>query len=107
MGQGGKLKYSQFCHIKITKAKATLNRRQWQLLRHHLLKRPLLQTPNLIFLERRLEVAIAELDSLPSSRPVYVKNGNIFFRTTTQKAISSEQRKLDLAKSKLQKLNKQ
>ncbi|XP_057531544.1 uncharacterized protein LOC130809769 isoform X2 [Amaranthus tricolor] len=56
---------------------------------------------------RRLEVAIAELDSLPSSRPVYVKNGNIFFRTTTQKAISSEQRKLDLAKSKLQKLNKQ
>ena len=26
-------------------------------------------------------------------QPVYVKNGNIFFRTTTQKAISSEQSK--------------
>ncbi|KNA08564.1 hypothetical protein SOVF_161120 [Spinacia oleracea] len=53
------------------------------------------------------EVAIAELNSLHSSRPVYLKTGNIFFRTTIQKAITSEQRQLDLAKSKLQKFNRE
>lgn len=54
---------------------------------------------------RRHEVAIAELNALPSSRPVYQKNGNIFFCTTIQKATTTVQKKLDLAKSKLQKLN--
>ncbi|KAL2892654.1 ATP-citrate synthase [Bienertia sinuspersici] len=53
---------------------------------------------------RRHEVAIAELNSLPSSRPVYLKNGNIFFRSTIQKAITSEQRQLD-TKSKMQKMS--
>uniref|UniRef100_A0A803MZW6 Prefoldin n=1 Tax=Chenopodium quinoa TaxID=63459 RepID=A0A803MZW6_CHEQI len=55
---------------------------------------------------KRHEVAIAELNSLPSSRHVYLKNGNIFFRTTIQKAITYEQKQLDLAKSKPQKLNR-
>ncbi|KMS99816.1 hypothetical protein BVRB_1g016680 [Beta vulgaris subsp. vulgaris] len=50
---------------------------------------------------RRHEVAIGELNSLPPTRPVYLKNGNIFFRTTIHKAITSEQRQIDLAKSKL------
>ncbi|KAF8380789.1 hypothetical protein HHK36_028283 [Tetracentron sinense] len=54
---------------------------------------------------KRHEVAIMELNSLSSSRTVYQKNGNILFRTSIQKATASEQRQLDLAKSKLQKLN--
>ncbi|KAK9292581.1 hypothetical protein L1049_020555 [Liquidambar formosana] len=41
---------------------------------------------------RSHEVAIAELTTLPSSRTVYQKNGNIFFRTTVSKAIASEQK---------------
>ncbi|KAJ4721434.1 Prefoldin [Melia azedarach] len=51
------------------------------------------------------EVAIAELNSLSSSRTVYQKNGNIYFRTTIQKAIAAEQKEFDLAKRKLEKLN--
>ncbi|KAK9120391.1 hypothetical protein Syun_018008 [Stephania yunnanensis] len=37
---------------------------------------------------------------------VYQKNGNIFFRTSIQKATANEQRQLDLAKSKLQNLDR-
>ncbi|CAK9160430.1 unnamed protein product, partial [Ilex paraguariensis] len=40
---------------------------------------------------RSHEVAIAELNNLPSSRVVYQINGNIFFRTTVQKATAFEQ----------------
>uniref|UniRef100_A0A7N2LHG9 Prefoldin subunit 1 n=1 Tax=Quercus lobata TaxID=97700 RepID=A0A7N2LHG9_QUELO len=54
---------------------------------------------------RSHEVAIAELNHLSSSRAVYQKNGNIFFQTTIQKATASEQKQLDLAKAKLEKLN--
>uniref|UniRef100_A0A2P2IJF2 Uncharacterized protein LOC103496917 n=1 Tax=Rhizophora mucronata TaxID=61149 RepID=A0A2P2IJF2_RHIMU len=53
---------------------------------------------------RTQEVAIAELNHLSSTRAVYQKNGNIFFRTTVQKATGSEQKQLDLAKAKLEKL---
>nr|GEW81048.1 prefoldin chaperone subunit family protein [Tanacetum cinerariifolium] len=51
------------------------------------------------------EVSIAELSALPSSRKVYQKNGTIFFRTNVQQATASEQKQLDTAKAKLQKLN--
>ncbi|PON87489.1 Prefoldin beta-like [Trema orientale] len=54
---------------------------------------------------RSHEIALAELNALSSSRPVYHKNGNIYFRTTIQKATSSEQKLLDQAKSRLDKLN--
>uniref|UniRef100_A0A2N9INW6 Prefoldin subunit 1 n=1 Tax=Fagus sylvatica TaxID=28930 RepID=A0A2N9INW6_FAGSY len=54
---------------------------------------------------RSHEVAIAELNHLSSSKSVYQKNGNIFFQTTIQKATASEQKQLDLAKAKLEKLN--
>ncbi|XWS57966.1 hypothetical protein CRYUN_Cryun09bG0218600 [Craigia yunnanensis] len=40
---------------------------------------------------RTHEVAIAELGNLSSSRTVYLKNGYLFFRTTIQKATSSEE----------------
>ncbi|KAK3430239.1 hypothetical protein EUGRSUZ_E01767 [Eucalyptus grandis] len=40
---------------------------------------------------RSHEVAIAELNSLRPSRSVYQRNGNIYFRTTVQKAKASEQ----------------
>ncbi|KAJ0047066.1 hypothetical protein Pint_05658 [Pistacia integerrima] len=51
------------------------------------------------------EVAIAELNSLPSSRTVYQKNANIYFRTTIQKATASEQKHLEAVKRKLDQLN--
>ncbi|KAL6981511.1 hypothetical protein U1Q18_023139 [Sarracenia purpurea var. burkii] len=54
---------------------------------------------------RSHEVAIAELNNLPSSRAVYQKSGNLFFRTTVSKATTVEQRQLDASKAKLQKLN--
>ncbi|CAL5184101.1 unnamed protein product [Lathyrus oleraceus] len=54
---------------------------------------------------RSHQVAIAELNALPSSRTVYQKNGNLFFRTTVQTATSMEQKKLDSAKAKLKNLN--
>ncbi|CAN0838476.1 hypothetical protein LINGRAHAP2_LOCUS2175 [Linum grandiflorum] len=54
---------------------------------------------------RTHEVAVAELGYLPPSRPVYEKNGNLFFRTTIEKAKASEQKQLDSAKVKLEKLN--
>ncbi|XAR54269.1 hypothetical protein NMG60_11029325 [Bertholletia excelsa] len=54
---------------------------------------------------RRHEVAIAELGNLPPFRGVYQKTGNIFFRTTVQKATTYEQKQLDVVKAKLQKLS--
>ncbi|EEF38370.1 uncharacterized protein LOC8284260 [Ricinus communis] len=54
---------------------------------------------------RSHEVALAELNNLSSSRGVYQKNGNLFFRTTIQKATASEQKQLDSAKANLGKLN--
>lgn len=54
---------------------------------------------------RAHEVALAELNALPSFRAVYQKNANIYFRTTTQKATESNQKLLDQAKSQLQRLN--
>nr|DAD19368.1 TPA_asm: hypothetical protein HUJ06_020831 [Nelumbo nucifera] len=58
-----------------------------------------------MFQIRSHEIAIDELNNLSSSRAVYQKNGNIFFCTSIQKAKASEQRQLDSAKAKLQKLN--
>ncbi|CAI0542491.1 unnamed protein product [Linum tenue] len=60
---------------------------------------------NLVKEIRTHEVAVAELGHLPASRPVYQKTGNLFFRTTIQKATASEQKLLDSAKAKLGKLN--
>ncbi|KAL3739127.1 hypothetical protein ACJRO7_020515 [Eucalyptus globulus] len=54
---------------------------------------------------RSHEVAIAELNSLRPSRSVYQRNGNIYFRTTVQKAKASEQKQVDSAKAKLERLN--
>ncbi|XP_074280078.1 uncharacterized protein LOC141605279 [Silene latifolia] len=51
---------------------------------------------------RQHEVAIEELNNLASSRSVYVKKGNIFFRTSTELATTSEKRQLDEAKKKMQ-----
>ena len=56
---------------------------------------------------RTHKVAIAELGNLSSLRIVYLKNGNLFFRTTIQKATSSKEKQLDMAKVKLEKLNSQ
>ncbi|KAF5206370.1 hypothetical protein FRX31_004043 [Thalictrum thalictroides] len=58
---------------------------------------------NLLKEVRSHEVAIAELNHLSASRAVYQKNGNIYFRTSIQKATASEQKNLDSAKAKLQK----
>ncbi|XP_015895738.3 uncharacterized protein LOC107429540 [Ziziphus jujuba] len=60
---------------------------------------------NLMKQIRSHEVALAELNALSSSRAVYQKDGNIFFRTTIQKAVTSEQKQLDLSKAMLEKLN--
>lgn len=38
----------------------------------------------------------------PWLQTVYQKNGNLFFRTTAQKATASEQKQLDSAKAKLE-----
>ncbi|XP_052108636.1 uncharacterized protein LOC127741107 [Arachis duranensis] len=54
---------------------------------------------------RRHEVAIAELNNLPSSSAVYQKNCNLYFRTTIQKATTTEQKQLDSVKAKLRNLN--
>ncbi|KAE9594815.1 hypothetical protein Lal_00013236 [Lupinus albus] len=50
---------------------------------------------------RSHEIAIAELQNLPSSRAVYQRNGNLFFRTTVPKATAMEQKQLDSAKAKM------
>ncbi|KAL8495835.1 hypothetical protein ACS0TY_019808 [Phlomoides rotata] len=54
---------------------------------------------------RSHEVALAELNNLSSSRAVYQRNGNILFRTTIEKATASEQKQMDAAKARLQKLS--
>ncbi|KAK4742423.1 hypothetical protein SAY87_000424 [Trapa incisa] len=51
------------------------------------------------------EVSIAELSSLSSSRAAYVKNGNLYFRASIEKAKATEQKQLESAKAKLEKLN--
>ncbi|CAM8901740.1 unnamed protein product [Rhodiola kirilowii] len=51
---------------------------------------------------REHEVAVMELSSLSTSRAVYQKQGNIYFRTTAQKAKASEQKLLDGIKEKMQ-----
>ncbi|XP_062101432.1 uncharacterized protein LOC133807238 [Humulus lupulus] len=54
---------------------------------------------------RSHEVALAELNALSSTRSVYHRNGNLYFRTTIQKATASEQKLVDEAKSRLHNLN--
>ncbi|KAL6848177.1 hypothetical protein ACP4OV_022305 [Aristida adscensionis] len=54
---------------------------------------------------RAHEVAISELNSLHPSRAVYQKAGNIFFRKSVKSAVASEQKQLDLAKARLNKLD--
>ncbi|KAF3335926.1 Prefoldin subunit [Carex littledalei] len=54
---------------------------------------------------RAHEVAISELNSVPDSRAVYQKNGNIFFRRSVKSAIAVEQKQLDLAKAQIEKLS--
>ncbi|XP_078182735.1 prefoldin chaperone subunit family protein [Carex rostrata] len=54
---------------------------------------------------RAHEVAISELNSVPDSRAVYQKNGNIFFRRNVKSAIAVEQKQLDLAKAQIEKLS--
>ncbi|XP_057757586.1 uncharacterized protein LOC130976687 [Arachis stenosperma] len=54
---------------------------------------------------RRHEVAIAELNNLPSSSAVYQRSCNLYFRTTIQKATTTEQKQLDSVKAKLRNLN--
>ncbi|KAL3622352.1 hypothetical protein CASFOL_033763 [Castilleja foliolosa] len=49
------------------------------------------------------EIAVAELNNLSSSRAVYQRNGNLFFRTTIEKATAYEQTQLDFAKARLPK----
>ncbi|KAI7750833.1 hypothetical protein M8C21_008214 [Ambrosia artemisiifolia] len=51
-------------------------------------------TQSLLKLMRGHEVSIAELSALSSSRTVYQKNGNIFFRTSVQQATASEKSKI-------------
>ncbi|KAJ0911314.1 putative prefoldin [Helianthus annuus] len=60
-------------------------------------------TQSLLKQARSHEVSIAELSALSSSRTVYQKNGNIFFRTSVQQATASEKKQLDMLKAKLQK----
>ncbi|GJN40458.1 hypothetical protein PR202_gb29673 [Eleusine coracana subsp. coracana] len=55
---------------------------------------------------RAHEVAISELNSLPPSRqPVYQKTGNIFFRKSIKSVVTAEQKQLDLARDRLNKLD--
>lgn len=54
---------------------------------------------------RAREVAIGELNNLPPSRAAYQKTCNIFFRKNIKTAVISEQKQLDLAKARLQKLD--
>ncbi|KAJ0566287.1 putative prefoldin [Helianthus annuus] len=60
-------------------------------------------TQSLLKQARSHEVSIAELSAISSSRTVYQKNGNIFFRTSVQQATASEKKQLDMLKAKLQK----
>ncbi|GFP88574.1 hypothetical protein PHJA_001001100 [Phtheirospermum japonicum] len=63
-------------------------------------------SPSLADLQKQArvhEIAVAELNNLSSSRAVYQRNGNLFFRTTIEKATASEQTQLDIAKARLPK----
>lgn len=48
-----------------------------------------------------LDVACAELKSLPRSRPVYQKRGTLFFRSDAEKATRAQQKELEKARSRL------
>uniref|UniRef100_A0A8R7PQ35 Uncharacterized protein n=4 Tax=Triticum TaxID=4564 RepID=A0A8R7PQ35_TRIUA len=54
---------------------------------------------------RAHQVAIGELNNLPPSRAAYQKTCNIFFRKDIKSAVASQQKQLDIAKGKLQKLD--
>ncbi|XP_066399045.1 uncharacterized protein [Miscanthus floridulus] len=54
---------------------------------------------------RAHEVATAELGNLNPSRAVYQKAGNIFFRKSVKSVVTTEQKQLDQAKARLNKLN--
>jgi len=58
----------------------------------------------LTFKTKQLQVAIAELKSLPSSRPVYEKRCGLFFRTDIKSATASQERELEKTKARLQKM---
>ncbi|BBN16707.1 hypothetical protein MPTK1_7g08640 [Marchantia polymorpha subsp. ruderalis] len=47
---------------------------------------------------QKLEVACAELASLPSGRTVYLKKGNLFFRSDPKLVTSQQQRELKKVK---------
>jgi chaperonin cofactor prefoldin len=46
----------------------------------------------------QLEVALAEITSLPPKRAVYEKRGTIFFRSTVAAATKSQQKELEKEK---------
>ncbi|XP_037452594.1 uncharacterized protein LOC119323119 [Triticum dicoccoides] len=54
---------------------------------------------------RAHQVAIGELNNLPPSRAAYQKTCNIFFRKDITSPVASQQKQLDIAKAKLQKLD--
>ncbi|MQL77362.1 hypothetical protein Taro_009788 [Colocasia esculenta] len=54
---------------------------------------------------RSHEVAVAELNCLPSNRAVYQRNGNLFFRKSVMATTAHEQKQLDSAKARLQKMS--
>ncbi|KAF7092268.1 hypothetical protein CFC21_094769 [Triticum aestivum] len=54
---------------------------------------------------RAHQVAIGELNNLPPSRAAYQKTCNIFFRKDIKSAVASQQKQLDIAKAKLQRLD--
>ncbi|CAM6095718.1 unnamed protein product [Calypogeia fissa] len=54
-------------------------------------------------LVHQLDVACAELKSLPPTRPVYQKRGSLFFKSNAEKAMSSQQKELDKARKALKK----
>ncbi|KAG6550817.1 hypothetical protein Mapa_007613 [Marchantia paleacea] len=50
---------------------------------------------------QKLEVACAELASLPSGRTVYLKKGNLYFRSDPKLVTSQQQRDLKKAKNRM------
>lgn len=50
---------------------------------------------------QRLEVTCAELESLPSSRSVYLKHGALFFRSDVKSAAKLQQKMLEKVKAGL------
>ncbi|KAI3904374.1 hypothetical protein MKW98_014554 [Papaver atlanticum] len=51
---------------------------------------------------RSYEISLGELHNLPATRTVYQRNGNLYYRTSTQKALANEQREHTLAKANLE-----